>query len=100
MNFKKYGVGFNIEKKFKEIYGINERLRSSFLKNKIKRIFKWKNKNLLVERSLYEAAKNNITFYKTIKCYRGSRHKNKYPVRGQRTHTNAKKKLLSSKKFL
>jgi ribosomal protein S13 len=32
----------------------------------------------------------NINFLKKIKCYKGIRHVLNLPVRGQRTHTNAK----------
>lgn len=38
----------------------------------------------------------NIKKLLDIKCYKGIRHKRKLPVRGQRTHTNAKtRKLLN-----
>jgi small subunit ribosomal protein S13 len=36
--------------------------------------------------------KENIVFLSKIKSYKGVRHKLGYPVRGQRTHTNAKTK--------
>lgn len=100
MNFKKYGMGFNIEKKFKILYGLNTRITSNFLKIKIKRLFKQKTPGLLLGRSLFQATRNNINFYKDIKNYRGIRHRNKYPVRGQRTHTNAKQKKFKQKFFL
>jgi len=34
--------------------------------------------------------RDSITLLKVIKSYKGMRHKNRYPVRGQRTKTNAK----------
>ena len=34
--------------------------------------------------------KKRINTHISIKSYQGLRHKNGYPVRGQRTHTNAK----------
>lgn len=37
-----------------------------------------------------EVTLNNIDFLKMIKTYRGVRHASHLPVRGQRTHTNAK----------
>lgn len=100
MNFKRYGIGLSIEKTFKKRYGINERLKSSLLKNKFNNIFKRKHTTLLTERKLFDNVNDNINFYKNIKNYRGTRHKNNYPVRGQRTHTNARKKISKSKKFL
>jgi small subunit ribosomal protein S13 len=39
-----------------------------------------------------DSIKNNIIFLSKIKTYKGVRHKLGYPVRGQRTHTNAKTK--------
>lgn len=43
-----------------------------------------------VEENLKEAVKNNIQRYIENNSVRGYRHKNHLPVRGQRTHTNAK----------
>jgi small subunit ribosomal protein S13 len=100
MNFKRYGIGLSIENNFKKRYGINERTKTSLLKNKFQNIFKRKYTNLLIERKLFDNINENINFYKGIKNYRGTRHKNNYPVRGQRTHTNARKKIFKSKKFL
>lgn len=41
----------------------------------------------------------NIKRYVDIKSYRGLRHKLSYPVRGQRTHTNARTQKKISKYF-
>jgi small subunit ribosomal protein S13 len=100
MLLKKYGIGTSTENNFKNKYGLNERIKPKFLKNNFKNLFLKSSVNLLTEKKLFENIKSNIAFYKNIKCYRGSRHKNNYPVRGQRTHTNAKKKLFKSKTFL
>lgn len=43
-----------------------------------------------VEENLKEIIKNNIQRYIGNNSVRGYRHKNHLPVRGQRTHTNAK----------
>lgn len=43
-----------------------------------------------VEENLKEAIKNNIQRVISNGSVRGYRHKNHLPVRGQRTHTNAK----------
>ncbi|MCL2094797.1 30S ribosomal protein S13 [Candidatus Saccharibacteria bacterium] len=45
---------------------------------------------LLVEGNLQRVNTNNIKRLKDINAYRGTRHKNGLPVRGQRTRTNAK----------
>lgn len=83
----------NLKSKFllkNEIYkkcGINTRSKMLFFNRSARAILK---NNL--EKNLYniETKLNNITFLKEINSYRGHRHKNKLPVRGQRTHTNAK----------
>ena len=40
--------------------------------------------------TLHREVFNNIKSLKDKKCYRGSRHTSGLPVRGQRTHTNAR----------
>jgi small subunit ribosomal protein S13 len=43
-----------------------------------------------VDRLLKDYNTNSINFLKNNKTYRGFRHRNHLPARGQRTHTNAK----------
>ena len=47
-------------------------------------------KSYLVEGDLRRSVSNNIKRLTDLGCYRGLRHRNKLPVRGQRTHTNAR----------
>ncbi len=47
-------------------------------------------KSYLVEGDLRSSVSNNIKRLTDLGCYRGLRHRNKLPVRGQRTHTNAR----------
>lgn len=47
---------------------------------------------MVVEGNLREAIRNNIERLKRIGAYRGLRHKQNLPVRGQRTRTNARTK--------
>ncbi len=59
--------------------------------------------DLVIEGELRREIAGNIERLKRIKCYRGLRHRNKLPARGQRTKTNArtrkgKKKLVAGKK--
>ena len=102
-----YGIGkktiSNISKKF----GINNRL--NFLKLKKKHYSNTENFLKKIKyikgRKLKENIKRNIDFVINFKNYRGIRHKFKYPVRGQRTHTNAKtakksRKIVINKKNL
>lgn len=46
--------------------------------------------NLKVEGDLRREVQQNIKRLIDIKCYKGSRHLKGLPVRGQRTHTNAR----------
>ena len=47
-------------------------------------------KNFVVEGDLRREVSNNIKRLTDLGCYRGLRHRGKLPVRGQRTHTNAR----------
>lgn len=97
---KKYGIGTKTELKFKKDFGINVRAKNVYIKTVFKNSFKRLNISTLTEKKLFDSVTSNINFYKSIKCFRGSRHKNNYPVRGQRTHTNATPKNFKSKSFL
>ncbi|MCE5232453.1 MAG: 30S ribosomal protein S13 [Xanthomonadaceae bacterium] len=46
--------------------------------------------NFKVEGDLRREVTGNIKRLMDINCYRGQRHKRSLPVRGQRTHTNAR----------
>jgi small subunit ribosomal protein S13 len=46
----------------------------------------------LLEGDLQRKVSQDIRRLMDINCYRGIRHKKKLPVRGQRTHTNARTK--------
>lgn len=50
------------------------------------------NDKLLVEGELQRVVATNVKRLKDIGSYRGLRHKNNLPVRGQRTRTNARTK--------
>lgn len=46
---------------------------------------------VLTEGDLRREKQSNIKRLIAINCYRGDRHKKRLPVRGQRTHTNARR---------
>ena len=46
--------------------------------------------NFTVEGDLRREVSSNIKRLTDLGCYKGLRHRNKLPVRGQRTHTNAR----------
>lgn len=56
----------------------------------IKRIIRVIDEKHIVEGDLKSKIKKNIQHLVEIKCYRGLRHIKRLPVRGQRTHTNAR----------
>ena len=61
------------------------------------------NNEYIVENDLARQVSMNIKFLMDLGCYRGLRHRKKLPVRGQRTHTNArtrkgKAKAIAGKK--
>jgi small subunit ribosomal protein S13 len=54
----------------------------------------------LFEKSLVHDTGENIKILNRISCFRGLRHRHNFPVRGQRTRTNAKTSRTRSKYFL
>ena len=94
--FSLFGVGNNIKSHFIERCGINKRINPIYLKYRhFLRLHKTIS-NIETGKVLKENVKKNILNLIKIKTYKGIRHKTNYPVRGQRTHTNAK----TSKKTL
>jgi small subunit ribosomal protein S13 len=49
-------------------------------------------RNYMVEGDLRRDVRQNVQRLIEINCYRGTRHRRGLPVRGQRTHTNARQK--------
>lgn len=70
--------------------GVNSRLPLQFIKTanytQLSNIYL----NALVGKKLQMQIKDNISFLKNLRTFKGLRHKASLPVRGQRTHTNAK----------
>jgi small subunit ribosomal protein S13 len=54
------------------------------------RIREYIDKNITVEGDLRREVSMNIKRLNDLGCYRGLRHRKRLPVRGQRTHTNAR----------
>lgn len=92
---KEFGINNNIQKKVYYKLGINEKVPFTKLKNNL--LFKtenvFKKQQIKKGKFLKENIKKNIDFMIELKSYKGTRHKLKYPVRGQRTHTNAKTRI-------
>ena len=78
-----YGIGLTTSKKILADTGINPDTRSVKLRDYIQ-------ENLHVEGDLRRDVQQNVKRLMEIGCYRGLRHRRGLPVRGQRTHTNAR----------
>jgi small subunit ribosomal protein S13 len=89
---KIYGIGFNRSKKILNFLNIDY---LSTIKN-LSEEKKEQLKNLILEKeknfgnALKRSINNNFKREIALKSYKGSRYKNKLPVRGQRTRTNSK----------
>jgi len=89
-NFLIFGINNKIKNSFLKVFGLNSRVVPNSLtvkQNQKLNLFLTKFDN---GKKLKEFIKNNISFFIKIKNYKGNRHRLKYPTRGQRTHTNAK----------
>jgi len=67
----------------------NQRV-NSLTENEILKIREFIDKNYKVEGDLRREVSLNIKRLVDLATYKGSRHKKKLPVRGQRTHSNAR----------
>jgi small subunit ribosomal protein S13 len=86
-----YGINEYQSKKICKNVGINPQITVNKLKNyQVNRLINYINKNLKIEQVLKQSKKNRLNELLEIKSNRGIRRNLGLPVRGQRTHTNAK----------
>lgn len=86
-----YGVGETRAKKLLEAAGVSPHLRTYDLSEEdVSRLRREIEQNFKVEGALRTEISMNIKRLMDIGCYRGLRHRRGLPVRGQRTHTNAR----------
>ena len=86
-----YGIGLTTSKKIVRETGISPDTRVRDLtEEEVVRLREFIDKNLKVEGDLRRETSQNIKRLMEIGCYRGLRHRKGLPVRGQRTHTNAR----------
>ncbi|WGS66147.1 30S ribosomal protein S13 [Enterobacteriaceae bacterium ET-AT1-13] len=85
-----FGIGKSRSKKICLKFNINEKINIKQLNIKTIDSIREYISNFLVEGDLHRDIKLNIKRLIDINCYRGLRHSNKLPVRGQRTKTNAR----------
>ena len=86
-----YGIGLTSAKKICAETGVNPdtRVRDLTEEETIK-MRDYIDANFIVEGDLRRETSQNIKRLMEIGCYRGLRHRKGLPVRGQRTHTNAR----------
>ncbi len=86
-----YGIGNNRAKQILKITNINSETKVKDLTeadvDKLREVIE---KTFKVEGDLKREVLTNIKRLKEIKCYRGSRHEKRLPVRGQRSKTNSR----------
>jgi small subunit ribosomal protein S13 len=86
-----YGIGLTTSKQIIEGTGIDPDIRVNDLTDEqVTQLREYIDANLQVEGDLRRETSQNIKRLMEIGCYRGLRHRRGLPVRGQRTHTNAR----------
>ncbi len=86
-----YGIGNTTSKKLLAKTGVNPDIRTKDLTEEdVRKIREAIEATLKVEGDLRREVAMNIKRLMDLGCYRGLRHRKNLPVRGQRTHTNAR----------
>jgi small subunit ribosomal protein S13 len=86
-----HGIGPHIAKKIIDQLGSDPARRVSDLtESEVIQIRETIDRDYLVEGDLRREVAMNIKRLMDLGCYRGLRHRRGLPVRGQRTHTNAR----------
>ena len=86
-----FGIGLTTSQQILRETGISPDTRVRDLtEEEVVRLREFIDRNLKVEGDLRREVSQNIKRLMEIGCYRGLRHRRGLPVRGQRTHTNAR----------
>ena len=86
-----YGIGLTTSKKILAETGVNPDTRVNDLtEDELSKLRDYIQANLTTEGDLHREVSQNIKRLMEIGCYRGLRHRRGLPVRGQRTHPNAR----------
>ena len=99
-----YGIGRTISQRICDSVGIDRSTRVRDLTDEeVSKIRAYIDEHLKVEGDLRRDVDQDIKRKMEIGCYQGLRHRRGLPVRGQRTHTNARtrkgpKKTVAGKK--
>ena len=86
-----YGIGLTTAKEIIAATGVDPDIRVKDLSEEdLAKLRDYIQQNLKVEGDLHREVSQNVKRLTEIGCYRGLRHRRGLPVRGQRTHTNAR----------
>lgn len=86
-----YGIGPTTSKKILAETGVDPDIRVRDLtEDDLAKLRDYITANITTEGDLHREVRQNINRLMEIGCYRGMRHRRGLPVRGQRTHTNAR----------
>ncbi len=86
-----YGIGLTTSKKILAETGVDPSVRVKDLtEDDLTKLRDYIQANIKVEGALHREVSQNVKRLMEIGCYRGLRHRRGLPVRGQRTHTNAR----------
>ena len=86
-----YGIGLSTSQKILAATKVSSSTRVRDLTDEeVVKLREYIDKNLKVEGDLRREVSQDIKRLMEIGCYRGLRHRRGLPVRGQRTHTNAR----------
>lgn len=89
---KSFGYGKSLESNLSKFLGLNTRLSLKRLRSYHVNDLEKKTRPIPFGLKVRDFIRDSIRFQINIKNFKGMRHKQKYPARGQRTHTNAKTK--------
>ncbi len=86
-----YGIGLSTSRKIINATGIKRETRvRNLTEDEVVKLREYIDKNYEVEGDLRREISQDIKRLMEIGCYKGLRHRKGLPVRGQRTHTNAR----------
>ena len=86
-----HGIGLSSSKKICELANITDQTRvNNLTEGELSKIRDIIDKDYLVEGDLRRKISLDVKRYLDLGCLRGLRHRKNLPVRGQRTHTNAR----------
>ena len=86
-----HGIGLSSSKKICELANIKDQTRvNNLTEGELSKIRDIIDKDYLVEGDLRRKISLDVIRYLDLGCLRGLRHRKNVPVRGQRTHTNAR----------